>query len=74
MAKNRFNIGTDTVIGFKRVEFNDGTLALDIDPGDTAGQAYRLYQAAFAELSYARSCISYERHGKQWASVMEYRE
>ncbi len=42
------NIGTDTVIGFKRLEFNDGTLALDIDPGDTAGQAYRLYQAAFA--------------------------
>ena len=38
------NIGTDTVIGFKRLEFNDGTLALDIDPGDTAGQAYRLYQ------------------------------
>ena len=42
------NIGTDTVIGFKRLEFSDGTLALDIDPGDTAGQAYRLYQAAFA--------------------------
>ena len=42
------NIGTDTIIGFKRLEFNDGTLALDIDPGDTAGQAYRLYQAAFA--------------------------
>ena len=42
------NIGTDTIIGFKRLEFNDGTLALDIDPGETAGQAYRLYQAAFA--------------------------
>ena len=40
------NIGTDTVIGFKRLEFSDGTLALDIDPG--SGQAYRLYQAAFA--------------------------
>ena len=26
------NIGTDTVIGFKRLEFSDGTLALDIDP------------------------------------------
>ena len=33
---------------FKRLEFNDGTLALDIDPGETAGQTYRLYQAAFA--------------------------
>ena len=42
------DIGNDTLIGFKRVEFNDGTLALDIDAGDTAGQAYRLYQAAFA--------------------------
>ena len=38
------NIGTDTIIGFKHNEFNDGTLALDIDPGDTAGQAYRLYR------------------------------
>ena len=42
------DIGNDTLIGFKRIEFNDGTLALDIDAGDTAGQAYRLYQAAFA--------------------------
>jgi hypothetical protein len=42
------DIGTDTLIGFKRVEFDDGVLALDIDAGDTAGQAYRLYQAAFA--------------------------
>ena len=41
-------IGTDTLTGFKRLEFNDGVLALDIDAGDTAGQAYRLYQAAFA--------------------------
>ena len=42
------NIGTDTLDGFKRLEFSNGTLALDIDGGDTAGQAYRLYQAAFA--------------------------
>ena len=42
------DIGTDTLSGFKRLEFSDGTLALDIDAGDTAGQAYRLYQAAFA--------------------------
>ena len=44
------NIGTDTLSGFKRLEFEDGVLALDIDPGDTAGQAYRLYQAAFARV------------------------
>ena len=42
------NIGVDTLTGFNRLEFLDGTLALDIDAGDTAGQAYRLYQAAFA--------------------------
>ena len=42
------DIGTDTLSGFKRLEFTDGTLALDVDAGDTAGQAYRLYQAAFA--------------------------
>ena len=42
------DIGTDTLNGFKRLEFLDGTLALDIDAGETAGQAYRLYQAAFA--------------------------
>ena len=40
------NIGTDTVIGFKRLQFNDGTFALDIDPGDTAGQTYRLYHGS----------------------------
>ena len=42
------NIGNDTLQNFKRLEFSDGTLALDIDAGETAGQAYRLYQAAFA--------------------------
>ena len=41
-------IGNDSISGFKRIEFNDGVLALDVDAGDTAGQAYRLYQAAFA--------------------------
>ncbi|RZP22492.1 MAG: DUF4214 domain-containing protein [Burkholderiaceae bacterium] len=41
-------IGTDTLSGFKRLEFEDGVLALDTDPDVTAGQAYRLYQAAFA--------------------------
>ena len=43
-------IGTDMLSGFKRLEFEDGVLALDTDPGDTAGQAYRLYQAAFARV------------------------
>ena len=28
--------------------FSDGILALDVGVGETAGQAYRLYQAAFA--------------------------
>jgi len=36
--------GTVTATGFERVNFSDGSLALDIN-GD-AGQAYRLYQAA----------------------------
>ena len=40
--------GTDTLNNFTRVTFNDGTLALDVGEGETAGQAYRLYQAAFA--------------------------
>ena len=40
--------GFDELNNVERINFNDGTLALDIDPGDTAGQAYRLYQAAFA--------------------------
>ena len=41
-------IGTDTLSGFKRLEFDDGTFAMDIGQSETAGQAYRLYQAAFA--------------------------
>ena len=41
-------IGTDTLIGFSRIVFSDGILALDVGVGETAGQAYRLYQAAFA--------------------------
>ena len=38
----------DILYGIERIKMFDGTLALDIDSGDTAGQAYRLYQAAFA--------------------------
>ena len=37
--------GTDTVTNVERLEFADGTLAFDTD--GNAGQAYRLYQAAF---------------------------
>lgn len=37
--------GTDTLSSIERLKFNDGTLAFDTD--GTAGQIYRLYQAAF---------------------------
>jgi hypothetical protein len=40
--------GTDQLTNVERLAFADGTLALDIAPGQNAGQAYRLYQAAFA--------------------------
>jgi Ca2+-binding RTX toxin-like protein len=38
--------GTDTLTDIERLQFSDGTLALDTS--GTAGQTYRLYQAAFA--------------------------
>lgn len=38
--------GHDTLHSIERIEFSDGTLAVDL-PG-IAGQAYRIYQAAFA--------------------------
>ncbi len=37
--------GADSLIGIERLKFLDATIALDID--GTAGQAYRVYQAAF---------------------------
>ena len=48
--------GKDFINGIERINFGDVTfgdsvkqvLALDVDAGETAGQAYRLYQAAFA--------------------------
>ena len=40
--------GTNTLVDIERAAFSDGILALDVDEGETAGQAYRLYQAAFA--------------------------
>jgi hypothetical protein len=41
-------LGTDTFTSVERIKFSDGVYALDIAPGQNAGQAYRLYQAAFA--------------------------
>jgi Ca2+-binding RTX toxin-like protein len=43
---SRSNEGTDTLVNVERLQFADGILALDLD--GNAGQAYRLYQAAFA--------------------------
>ncbi len=36
------------LIDVDRIKFADGLLATDIAPGENTGQAYRLYQAAFA--------------------------
>jgi len=41
---------TDSLENYTRISFDNGTLALDIDQGETAGQCYRLYQAAFARI------------------------
>lgn len=38
--------GLDTVTGLERIQFTDGLLALDVD--GIAGQAFRIYKAAFA--------------------------
>jgi serralysin len=40
--------GTDTLVDIDRVQFNDAIRALDVGAGETAGQAYRIYKAAFA--------------------------
>ena len=40
--------GTDTLINIERLQFSDGVIALDIQ--GIAGQAYRLYQAAFGRV------------------------
>jgi hypothetical protein len=39
--------GTDTLNGIERIRFSDGAVALDVGVDGVAGQAYRLYQAAF---------------------------
>lgn len=38
----------DTLFDVERLEFSNGVLALDVGAGEVAGQAYRIYQAAFA--------------------------
>ncbi len=38
--------GNDTLMEIERLQFSDGTLAVDVD--GAAGEVYRLYQAAFA--------------------------
>lgn len=39
--------GIDTLINVERLEFSDATIAYDIVKGSNAGDAYRLYKAAF---------------------------
>lgn len=40
--------GTDILFDIERVQFNDAIRAFDVGVGEIAGQAYRIYQAAFA--------------------------
>lgn len=43
--------GVDTLTGVERLVFGDGSgVALDVDASSLAGQAYRLYKAAFARI------------------------
>lgn len=39
--------GTDTLAAVERLKFSDGMVALDVGTDGLAGQAYRIYQAAF---------------------------
>jgi hypothetical protein len=39
--------GTDTLNGIERIRFSDDAIGLDVGVDGVAGQAYRLYQAAF---------------------------
>ena len=36
-------IGTDTLTGFKRLVFDGGTLALDVETVEVVRQTYRVY-------------------------------
>lgn len=51
--------GTDTLSSIERLQFDDGTLAFDT--GGTAGQMFRLYQAAFGREPDVEG-LGYHRH------------
>lgn len=50
LADNNGIFGTDTLLNVERIEFPQDmrVLAFDTGPGQTAGEVYRLYKAAFA--------------------------
>lgn len=54
----------DTVVNVERVQFADGTLALDFGAGQVAGEAYRIYQAAFGRTPDTAGL-------KYWVGVMD---
>ena len=45
---NGTSLGSDTLHNVERLQYLDGTLAIDTGAGENAGVAYRIYQAAFA--------------------------
>ncbi|WP_462381143.1 DUF4214 domain-containing protein [Pseudomonas sp. Marseille-QA0892] len=47
VASNARAADKDLLIGIERIDFYDGTMAIDVGGGATAGMAYRVYQAAF---------------------------
>lgn len=47
MDKQSGRDGTDTIVNIERLGFADGNIAMDVGYGETAGIAYRLYNAAF---------------------------
>jgi len=56
--------GTDTLTNIERLKFSDGMLAFDVDAGAVAGQAYRVYKAAFNRIP--------DNDGlKYWIGVMD---
>ena len=48
VTDNVGSAGTDTLTNVERIQFSDGVLAIDIGTFQTAGEAYRIYRAAFA--------------------------
>nr|WP_280819515.1 DUF4214 domain-containing protein [Tianweitania sediminis] len=47
LALNKPSGDRDMLLAIERIGFADGVLAVDVGIDDTAGQAYRIYQAAF---------------------------